>query len=104
MENVKRIVGVLVGAMVCSSLGESAHSLAVGEGFVNPLGFYDSMPGFSWKPIFHHVSGIRSDFSGYLWPPGVGFPILMSAGPCRESTQNAGKNLKFGLDSLTWAA
>ena len=29
--------------------GNGAHSLTVGEGFVNPLGFHDSTPTFSWK-------------------------------------------------------
>lgn len=28
---------------------EPAHSLTVGEGFVNPLGFHDATPAFSWK-------------------------------------------------------
>lgn len=27
----------------------AAHALTVGEGFVNPLGFYDATPAFSWK-------------------------------------------------------
>ena len=26
-----------------------AHALIVGEGFVNPIGFHDSSPSFSWK-------------------------------------------------------
>ena len=29
--------------------GASAHSLTVGEGFVNPLGFHEATPVFSWK-------------------------------------------------------
>ena len=29
--------------------GGTAHSLSVGEGFVDPLGFHDSTPTFSWK-------------------------------------------------------
>ena len=29
--------------------GGTAHSLTVGEGFVDPLGFHDSTPTFSWK-------------------------------------------------------
>src|ERR1051325_739992 len=31
------------------SFGTPAHSLSVGEGFVNPLGFHDASPTFSWK-------------------------------------------------------
>ncbi len=31
------------------SAGKIAHSLTVGEGFVDPLGFYDATPVFSWK-------------------------------------------------------
>jgi alpha-L-rhamnosidase len=29
--------------------GKPAHSLTAGENFVNPLGFYDATPTFSWK-------------------------------------------------------
>ena len=29
--------------------GGEAHSLTVGEGFVDPLGFHDATPTFSWK-------------------------------------------------------
>lgn len=32
-----------------SSAGEKAHTLTVGEGFVNPIGFHDATPVFSWK-------------------------------------------------------
>jgi alpha-L-rhamnosidase len=31
------------------TFGAPAHSLTVGEGFVNSLGFYDATPAFSWK-------------------------------------------------------
>jgi len=31
------------------TVGAPAHSLTVGEGFVNPLGFHDATPAFSWK-------------------------------------------------------
>jgi alpha-L-rhamnosidase len=31
------------------TFGAPAHSLTVGEGFVNPLGFHDATPAFSWK-------------------------------------------------------
>ncbi|MDR2039309.1 MAG: glycoside hydrolase family 78 protein [Bacteroidales bacterium] len=34
----------------------SAHSLRIGEGFENPIGFYDARPGFSWKlPVCKEV-------------------------------------------------
>jgi alpha-L-rhamnosidase len=36
-------------AAVAHASGRPAHSLAVGEGFVNPVGFYDATPVFSWK-------------------------------------------------------
>ena len=40
----------IFGAMAaCHSVGGSAHLLTVGEGFVDPLGFHDSTPAFSWK-------------------------------------------------------
>ena len=45
----KRVISVLIGAMVCGSFGEHAHWLVVGEGFVEPLGFHDATPAFSWK-------------------------------------------------------
>jgi alpha-L-rhamnosidase len=32
-----------------SAFGEPAHALSVGEGFVNPVGFYNAKPVFSWK-------------------------------------------------------
>lgn len=41
-----------MAALVMASLqasGEPAHSLTVGEGFVNPLGFHDCKPVFSWQ-------------------------------------------------------
>jgi len=43
---------VICGALSLTALGvfgEPARSLTVGEGFVNPLGFYDATPSFSWK-------------------------------------------------------
>jgi alpha-L-rhamnosidase len=43
---------IILMAMLSADLataGTGAHSLMVGEGFVNPLGFYDSTPTFSWK-------------------------------------------------------
>jgi alpha-L-rhamnosidase len=39
----------LVNVTVAVASDKVAHLLTVGEGFVNPLGFYDSMPVFSWK-------------------------------------------------------
>ena len=42
-------------ALLCTALtvlayaGGEAHSLTVGEGFVDPLGFHDATPAFSWK-------------------------------------------------------
>ena len=45
----KRIVGAGVVMVACHSFGEIAHSLTLSEGFVNPLGFHDSTPTFSWK-------------------------------------------------------
>lgn len=33
----------------CAASADPAHSLTVGEGFVNPLGFHDATPVFSWK-------------------------------------------------------
>jgi len=35
--------------MACGILAGAAHSLVVGEGFVDPLGFHDPTPAFSWK-------------------------------------------------------
>jgi alpha-L-rhamnosidase len=35
--------------MALTSFGAPAQSLTVGEGFVNPLGFHDATPTFSWK-------------------------------------------------------
>lgn len=35
--------------MTIQASGAPAHSLTVGEGFVNPLGFHDPTPLFSWK-------------------------------------------------------
>jgi len=43
---------VLHAALVLSAFtafGAPPHSLSVGEGFVNPLGFHDATPAFSWK-------------------------------------------------------
>ena len=40
---------LLAGPMTIQASRESAHSLTVGEGFVNPVGFHDATPVFSWK-------------------------------------------------------
>jgi alpha-L-rhamnosidase len=37
------------GISMINASKKTAHSLAVGEGFVNPLGFHDATPVFSWK-------------------------------------------------------
>ena len=42
------IMATLVSACL-SHAGGQAHSLTVGEGFVDPIGFHDSTPTFSWK-------------------------------------------------------
>ena len=45
----------IVTTLFCAALaaltyaGGTAHSLTVGEGFVDPVGFHDSTPTFSWK-------------------------------------------------------
>ncbi len=48
------VVFSLAGGSVSSVVkaqtpGKAAHSLTVGEGFTNPLGFHDATPLFSWK-------------------------------------------------------
>lgn len=40
---------VLVVLTTTQSQGKPAHSVTVGEGFVNPLGFHNATPVFSWK-------------------------------------------------------
>ena len=48
----KKPLAIIASALVSiamQSLGTPAHSLTVGEGFVNPLGFHDASPTFSWK-------------------------------------------------------
>lgn len=48
----KKLPAITVLALITTamqSLGTLAHSLTVGEGFVNPLGFHDASPTFSWK-------------------------------------------------------
>lgn len=39
----------LLGCAFATGASAPAHSLTVGEGFVNPLGFHDATPVFSWK-------------------------------------------------------
>jgi alpha-L-rhamnosidase len=45
----------IVTTLCCTTLaglaysGGNAHSLTVGEGFTNPMGFHDATPAFSWK-------------------------------------------------------
>ena len=36
-------------AVKAQTPGKAPHSLTVGEGFANPLGFHNALPGFSWK-------------------------------------------------------
>lgn len=43
------VVLVLSVAVSLQVFARSAHSLTVGEGFVNPLGFHEATPSFSWK-------------------------------------------------------
>lgn len=45
----KTIAGVVAMMCACQSYCESAHSLVVGEGFLEPIGFHDPTPAFSWK-------------------------------------------------------
>src|SRR2546423_905906 len=47
----KLIIGVALAFTLTSKQadGEPAHALTVGDGFVNPVGFYNPMPVFSWK-------------------------------------------------------
>ncbi|MFG0254578.1 MAG: family 78 glycoside hydrolase catalytic domain, partial [Rhodopirellula sp. JB053] len=42
---------LVCGMLVCCGITKAArpHSLRVGENFVNPVGFFDSTPVFSWK-------------------------------------------------------
>jgi alpha-L-rhamnosidase len=40
---------VALSLMAIHTFGATAHSLTVGEGFVDPLGFHDATPAFSWK-------------------------------------------------------
>ena len=52
MKKMKKFTGILlVSGMIglCGCGKERAYSLAVGEGFVEPVGFHDSTPTFSWK-------------------------------------------------------
>ncbi|MEQ9209862.1 MAG: alpha-L-rhamnosidase N-terminal domain-containing protein, partial [Pseudomonadales bacterium] len=61
-----------------SSLSESqpsqAHSLTVGEGFTDPLGYHDARPGFSWKlpEDIKHQTAYRIEVSGesVVWESG----------------------------------
>ena len=46
----KRVTALLSMASAClAHAGGGAHSLTVGEGFSDPLGFHDATPNFSWK-------------------------------------------------------
>ena len=51
----RRTMKKIMTALCCTTLasltyaGAIAHSLTVGEGFINPLGFHDATPTFSWK-------------------------------------------------------
>lgn len=51
-----------------------AHSLTVGEGFTNPLGYHDASPGFSWKlpEDVKHQTAYRIEVSGesVVWESG----------------------------------
>lgn len=42
-------IAVALTSVTAQSRGTAAHSLTVGEGFVDPIGFYDRSPVFSWK-------------------------------------------------------
>ena len=49
MKSFRWIVYIWVtGVLACQAI-ESPRNLTVGEGFVNPLGFHDATPMFSWK-------------------------------------------------------
>jgi len=43
------IIGTALILTATTTFGEPARSLTVGEGFVNPLGFHEASPVFSWK-------------------------------------------------------
>lgn len=45
----KWLIGAVLVLATASAYGAPAHSLTVGEGFVDPLGFHDATPVFSWK-------------------------------------------------------
>ena len=53
------VMMILATALIsCGQEGLKPDALVVSEGFENPLGFYDSHPGFSWKlPV---VEGVTS--------------------------------------------
>jgi alpha-L-rhamnosidase len=74
------------------TFGDAAQSLSVGEGFHNPLGYYNATPTFSWKlplgvkkqsvyDIEVTVNGTTTD-SGWVqsdqsvWVPWAGAPLL----------------------------
>ena len=41
----------------CAEEIQAPYDLTVGEGFINPIGFYDSVPNFSWKlPVSEKVN------------------------------------------------
>lgn len=46
----KTLIGTAsLGFAVFHAAADPAHSLTAGEGFINPLGFHDAVPSFSWK-------------------------------------------------------
>ncbi len=46
----KTSISILCAFSACLVHGENgAHSLTVGEGFADPIGFHDATPTFSWK-------------------------------------------------------
>jgi len=63
---------------------EQAHSLTISDGFVNPIGFYDSQPSFSWKlPVSKQVKA-QSAYSIVL----ASSPSLL---PDRPNVWHSGK-------------
>lgn len=46
------LLTAIAGGLLCASVsraGSPAHSLSIGDGFSNPLGYHDATPRFSWK-------------------------------------------------------
>ena len=64
-------------AETVSGSAKVAHSLTVGEGFVNPLGFHDAGPVFSWKlpEVVQRQTAyqieVRDGNSALLWDSGL---------------------------------